>query len=260
MFFQETMSSTTDGNAHNRRDTGGRLRLYCFPYAGGNARSIFGDWQNELYFDADVVPVDLPGRGARAGEALLADLQPVAVNLAREIAAEVSGPYMFYGHSVGALVCFEVARQLSRHHGSEPDAIFAAAFRAPHTPSARAPVHGMDDHQLLAHVVRLGGVPARVLMEPDLLKLAFPTLRADLRLSETYELGDAHRLSCPIYVYGGEADPIVASYEFERWRDLTSGECEVRMFKGGHFFLEVSQHALFEHMACKQRALLRGCR
>lgn len=254
------MSSTTDGKAHKRRETGGRLRLYCFPYAGGNARSIYGDWQDELYFDADVVPVDLPGRGARAGEALLADLQPVAAQLAAEIAPEVNGPYMFYGHSVGALVCFEVARQLSRHHGSEPDAIFAAAFRAPHTPSVRAPVHVMGDQDLLAHVVRLGGVPARVLSEPELLKLALPTLRADLRLSEAYELGDAHCLSCPIYVYGGEGDPIVASHEFARWRELTSGECEVRMFKGGHFFLEVSQHALFEHMARKQRALLEACR
>lgn len=236
------------------------MRLYCFPYAGGNARSIYGDWQDELYFDADVVPVDLPGRGARTGEVLLADLQPVAVQLAAEIAAEVGGPYMFYGHSIGALVCFEVARHLSRQHGSEPDAIFAAAFRAPHTPAARAPVHVMDDQDLLAHVVRLGGVPARVLSEPELLKLVLPTLRADLRLSEAYELGDVHCLSCPIYVYGGEADPIVASHEFERWRELTSGECEVRMFKGGHFFLEVSQHAMFEHMARKRQALLGACR
>lgn len=232
-----------------------RLRMFCFPYAGGNARTIYGQWEEELYFDADVVPVDLPGRGSKAGQKLLSDLQQIAAHLAKEIADQSAGPYIFYGHSVGALVSFEVARHLSNRFDSEPNAIFAAAFRAPHTPVRRKPVHQMSDNDLLAHVSRLGGVPTNVLSEPALLQLTLPILRADLRLSEDYVLSDCPCLRCPIYVYGGDADPIVAPNEYQRWSELTSGKCEVTLLKGGHFFHEISQPALFEEFAKKTQSI-----
>lgn len=230
------------------------LQMFCFPYAGGNARAIYGQWEEDLCFDVSVVPVDLPGRGTKTGQTLLSDLQLVAAQLAREIAEQLRGEYIFYGHSVGALVGFEVARHLSAHYDTEPRVIFASAFRAPHTGSTRPPVHKLEDEDLLSHVMSLGGVPDSVLAEPELLRMALPTLRADLCLSESYELGKYSRLRCPIYVYGGESDPIVRPEEFSRWVDLTSGECEIRILRGGHFFHEVSQPELFEDFERKTLA------
>lgn len=231
------------------------IKMFCFPYAGGNARSIYGDWEEEMLFDVDVIPIDLPGRGVNIDTDLPSDLHKVASEIMSEIYPLLTGEYVFYGHSVGALVSFEVARYLKKYHQTEPNALFVSAFRAPHTTGSRDPVHIMDDETLLSHVELLGGVPSHILHESELLILSLPVLRADLCLSETYKLSDIGSLSCPIYVYGGDRDPIVHRDDFTRWSELTTNTCEIKILKGGHFFHKVSQPDLFEDIYQKMRCV-----
>lgn len=238
----------TDHATKSADCVGKPLKLFCFPYAGGSARQIYRNWADELYFDAEVIPVDFPGRGAKAGQSPLNNLADLVELLVDEIVCQLNGPYAFYGHSVGALVCFEVAHALSIRRWREPEVLFVSAFRAPQMPSRRKPVYNLDDDALLDHVVRLGGVPPSILAEPDLLKAVMPILRADLAVSETYGFSARTKLDCPIHVFGGDGDPIVLPDEYGPWAELTDGNCEVTLFRGGHFFQEISQFHVFEAM------------
>jgi medium-chain acyl-[acyl-carrier-protein] hydrolase len=222
-----------------------RLRLFCFPYAGIGA-SIFRTWSDGLPADVEVCPVQFPGRGTRLMEAPFTQLSPLVQALAQTLVPLLDKPFAFFGHSLGALVGFELARQLRRQSGVQPVRLFVSADRAPQIPHRERPIHALPEGEFLVELRRLNGIPGKVLEEAELMQIMLPVLRADFAVYETYVHSTEPPLNCPISTFGGLQDHRVSRGDLEAWRDQTSGSFSLRMFPGDHFFWNTIQPLLLE--------------
>ena len=220
-----------------------RLRLFCFPYAGGGAL-IFRTWSDGLPADVEVCPIQLPGRGTRLMEPLFTQLSPLIQALAQALFPLLDKPFAFFGHSLGALVSFELARQLRRQYGVQPVRLFVSASRAPQLPHRGLPVHTLPEGDFLAELHRLNGTPRAVLEHEELMQIALPVLRADFAVYETYVYSTEPPLNCPISTFGGLRDRTVSQSDLEAWREQTSVSSSLQMFPGDHFFLNTTQPLL----------------
>jgi surfactin synthase thioesterase subunit len=211
------------------------VRLFCFPYAGGGA-SLFRFWPTDLSPTIEVYPIQLPGREGRWREPPLTQISVLARALSEALRPLLRPPYAFFGHSMGAFVAFELARQLRREHLPGPAMLIASGARAPQIPDPDPPVHLLPANQLLGQVQRLEGIPKELLNHAELVALLLPTLRADLAMCETYTYRDEPPLECPLSAYGGEHDNKVSLEHLAQWKMQTAGEFQLRVFPGNHFF------------------------
>lgn len=220
-----------------------RLRLFCFPHAGGGAL-MYRTWADGLPADAEVCPIQLPGRGTRLLEPLVTQLSPLIQALAQALLPLLDKPFAFFGHSLGALVSFELTRQLRRQYGMQPVRLFVSAGRAPQLPPRGLPIHTLPEGDFLAELRRLNGTPKEVLEHEELMRIALPVLRADFAVYETYVYATELPLHCPISTFGGLRDRTVSQSDLEAWREQTSGAFSLQMFPGDHFFLNTTQSLL----------------
>lgn len=217
------------------------LQLFCFPYAGVGASAFF-PWVGELPASIELQVVQLPGRENRTRERPLDQISAIVPLVADAIRAGVDRAYALFGHSMGALIAFEVARHLRAAGFPGPVHLFASARRAPHRLDCRAEIRHLPDAEFLESLRRRwNGIPAAVLREPELLQLLMSSLRADVAVIETYTYINGESLTCPISVYGGEDDSSIERDELLSWREMTSGAFRLRMFPGDHFFIR-AQH------------------
>ncbi len=236
---------TTTAYGYMKYQTQACLRLFCFSYAGGSA-SLFRLWPGRLSAAIDVCPVELPGHGTRLKEAPISRLGPLIESLAGTIYPSLDRPFALFGHSMGALISFELARYLRRAYGQFPEHLFISAYRAPHLLRPPAIARStLSDADLIKKLRELGGTPEEILQQPELLRLILPTLRADFQICDTYSYQAEAPLSCPITVLGGLRDRIVNGQELDAWRMQTTARFRRYMFPGHHFFLESAQTLLF---------------
>lgn len=212
-----------------------RLRLVCFPYAGGGAWTFRG-WPG-VPADGEAWAVELPGHGARIAEPPVGDLEALVAPLARAIAPLADAPLALFGHSMGALLAFETARRLRAEAGVEPVHLFVAGREAPQLPEARPPAHGLPDEELVAVLRDLDGTPSEVLEDAGMMALMLPVVRADFRLVETYRYRAEAPLGCPITAIGGADDARVRPAMLAPWREHTRAAFALHLVDGGHFFL-----------------------
>lgn len=224
--------STSRWLTPSKRSVDARSRLFCFPYAGGGA-SVYRAWPAAIPETVDVRAVQLPGRESRLREAPHVAIGPLAGAAAEALEPATDLPYAIFGHSMGALVGFEVARRLTR----PPALLVVSGHRAPHLPLEMAPVADLPDDELMREIERLNGMPREVLEHDELRELLVPILRADFRLCETYTLAAGPPLPCPIVAYGGLDDPEVSREALDGWREHTSAGFVMRLFPGDHFFV-----------------------
>lgn len=222
-----------------------RLRLFCFPYAGGGA-SVYRLWPEALPAQIEVCPVQLPGREGRMQEAPFTRLVPLVQTLARVLRPYLDIPFAFFGHSLGALISFELARQLRRQVDLSPVRLFMAACSAPQLSNPGPPIHQLPEAAFVAELRRLDGTPELILEDPNLLDLFLPLLRADFELYETYTYLAEAPLDCPLSAFGGLQDRRVDRGALAAWRDQTTGDLSLRMFPGNHFFLESDRWLLLQ--------------
>ncbi len=224
-------------------------RLWCFPHAGVGA-SIFRPWAETLFPDVEVCAVQLPGRERRFREPPIDRLATLVPAIADAIAPYVDGSAALFGYSMGAIVAFEVARVLRDRHRVRPRHLFVAAYAAPHCPRRLPPVHELPDADFVEAVrQRWGGIPDQVLLEPDLLELLLPALRADLAVIETFNYAPAPLLDCPISCFGGRDDATVTEAELAAWGEETRGPFRLRLFPGRHFFIQEALAPLLRAVA-----------
>jgi medium-chain acyl-[acyl-carrier-protein] hydrolase len=150
-------------------------------------------------------------------------------------------PFAFFGHSMGAIICFEIARHLRKEQLGGPLHLFVSGRRAPQRPASRPPTYDLPEPEFLKHLQHLDGTPKEVLEHPQLMQLMLPLLRADFSVSQTYAHREGPPLDCPITAFGGERDDEVSREDLEAWREQTTASFSLRMFPGGHFFLHSSQ-------------------
>jgi medium-chain acyl-[acyl-carrier-protein] hydrolase len=217
---------------------GARVTLFCIPYAGSGA-SCYHAWSRALAGQpVEVRAVQLPGRENRLRETPFREMAPLVLALADQIEPFLDRPYCVFGHSMGALVAFELARELSRRGRPGPARLFASGANAPHVPSDEEPLHQLPDAELVRAVSeRYEGIPRQVLEHRELLELVLPALRADLTAIETYEFRDGARLQCAISAFAGEGDRHVTPAKLAPWQDVTDGPFASALFAGDHFYL-----------------------
>ncbi len=169
-------------------------------------------------------------------------VSPLVDTLAEVLWPYLTSPFAFFGHSMGALIAFELTRQLRRKFGIGPAHLFVSGHRAPHLHNPFPVLHQLPDpHFVQALQNRYGGIPDVILKDPELLQTFLPVLRADLKLVESYAYLDDRPLDCPLSVFGGLQDTIVSQREIAAWQYQTLGACTVRMLPGDHFFVQKSQ-------------------
>lgn len=224
------------------------IRLVCFPHAGGSA-SFFYPLSRALFPKVEVLAVQYPGRQDRHGEPCVDSIPELAERLLELIVDGTAPPFAFFGHSMGALLAFELAGLLERKVGIEPAALFVSACRAPSLPPGGEYAHLLDDEGLIAAVERLGGTDARVLADAEMRRLVLPVIRSDFRAAETYRPERTRVLRCVINAMIGDADPRASVQDAEAWKEHTTGGFNLRVFPGGHFYLGDRQPAIIGHIA-----------
>jgi medium-chain acyl-[acyl-carrier-protein] hydrolase len=223
-----------------------RLRLFCFPYAGGGA-SIFHPWSKLLPPEIELCSIQLPGRESRLKETLFTQLLPLVESLSEALQPYLDKPFAFFGHSLGTLICFETARYLRRTYSLEPVHLFVAGRRPPHLPDPEPILHTLPDLEFIQQVQRrYNGIPQIILQDRELMQVFLPTLRADFQLFEDYHYTEALPFNCPISAFGGWQDQRVTEKELAGWRDQTLRTFSLQMFPGGHFFLQSMRTSLLQ--------------
>ncbi|KFZ78811.1 oleoyl-ACP hydrolase [Amycolatopsis sp. MJM2582] len=210
------------------------MRLLAFPHAGGSA-SAYRSFSAALSPTVEVHTAQYPGRQDRMGEPVIDDLHVLAEQLV-DVVAAFPKPFALFGHSMGAIAAFEVARRLEAR-GIVPAALFVSARRGPDVHKEKA-LHLADDDTFLQEVSRLGGTDPTIFDDPDIRALALPALRGDYKAVETYRYRPGPDVSCPIVALAGDADPVLEVPDTENWAGHTSGSFELEVFPGGHFFLD----------------------
>ena len=213
------------------------LRLFCFAHAGGGS-AFFRPWRLAFGPRVEVRPVVLPGREGRVRELPYRRMEQLLDPLCAALAPHLDRPYAFFGHSLGAILAYEVARRCSAGPGPGPVAVVVSGRRAPRLPNHRPLLSCLPDAEFLAAVGGLGGTPPEVLGEAQLIRMILPALRCDFELNEAYQPLPGPRLRCPVAAYLGLDDPEATPAEMLGWRAETSGEFTLRLFTGGHFYLK----------------------
>ncbi len=230
-----------------RPNPAARVRLFCFPYSGA-AASVFYPWADILPATIEVCPVQLPGHGTRLAEPLHDRLGPLVAALADGLAPYFDKPFAFFGHSMGALLSYELACLL-RQQGRSPVHLFVSGHGAPHLPDRNPPLHQLPDAQFVQKLRELNGTPEEVLRHAELLQLLTPILRADFAVCETYVYRAEPPLACSISAYSGLGDDYVNREELQGWSQRTAGAFSLRMFPGDHFYLNTARHYLLQALA-----------
>src|SRR5262249_19831262 len=158
-------------------------------------------------------------------------------------------PFAFFGHSMGALVSFELAQSLRRSHGLQPVCMFVSGRPAPHLPDREPAAHALPEPEFVERLRKMGGTPEEVLEHAELRELILPILRADFAVCETYTYDPADPLDCPISAFGGLEDPDVSRDDLDAWREHTRCSFQRRMFPGNHFFIHAAQQLVLHRVA-----------
>ncbi|MDW4909130.1 alpha/beta fold hydrolase [Streptomyces sp. ADMS] len=221
-------------------------RLFCFPYAGAGV-TVFRDWGLGLPVDVEALAIQLPGREDRFLERPVAELDELLDMLTPEILPFLDRPFAFFGHSMGAIICWELSRRLRHAYAIEPFRIFVSGCRAlPLQESRTLREADLTDAALVTELTRLGGTPRELLENPDFVSFVLPAFRTDLELFTGYGYRPGRPLTCPVSVFGGSEDPRVDVARLKDWADLTTGPCDVQVFPGGHFFLTAERTGVLE--------------
>lgn len=243
--------------AKSRADSRTRLRLFCFPYAGGTSL-VYRRWGEALPPWVEVCAVQLPGRGPRIAERPYASLPDLVEALLPVVAERGDLPFAFFGHSMGAAIAFELAHRLRLTLQVEPRHLFVSARRAPHLPHRGRMLHDLPDAEFKEELRDLNGTPPEVLEHPELMQMMIPLLRADFSVSETYRCERRPLLSCPLTAFGGTHDTHAEPEGVEAWREHTLGPFDLRLFDGDHFFINTRQTQLLSAVAGALAASARG--
>ncbi len=222
-----------------------KFRLFCFPYAGSGSR-IFRSWPLFLPKTIEVCPIELPGRGLRINERSFTELQQLIGAVEVALKNYLDKPFAFFGHSMGALISFELAHRIREKYGISPSHLFLSANPAPQIFRDEPPRYLLPEQDFIEELGRLNGMPAEIFENRELLQLILPAIRADFQVCETYVYQPRPPLHCPFTVFGGTKDQDVPHEDLVAWRKLTDSNFSLHLFPGDHFYLNTFQKSVLD--------------
>jgi medium-chain acyl-[acyl-carrier-protein] hydrolase len=218
-------------------------RLFCFPHAGGGASS-FNGWRKLLPAGVELAAIQLPGREDREAELPVTDIGDLITALLPHIEPLTGLPFLFYGHSLGAIVAFDLLREMRRHGFPPPLALMVSGRRAPQSSLSHEAYGLAPDGEFADYLRLMGATPEPVLQRTHWRERLFPTIRADLNMSDLYEYAQEPPLDCPIHCFPGLDDPLVSAAEWHGWAAQTAAGFTLTELPGGHFFGAAEQAAI----------------
>lgn len=210
------------------------MTILTLPFAGGNETS-YERLRPFLPEGWEMRSPTLPGKGSRIGEPPLTDIHGIVGELLEQMDGMAAGPYVIYGHSMGAMLAYLLTHRLIETDRPLPKHLFLSSFPAPshHHDRHRGM---MTDEQFIAHMRALGGLPPAVLEEPKLLHIILPMLRADITAIDGYRHMERDPLPVPITIlFGSQETALVSSVR--DWQHETVHPLRIQRFDGGHFFI-----------------------
>lgn len=231
------------------------MRLICFPFAGGSAQA-FREWRDHLPQSIELCAVQLPGREMRQREAPVDSADAIVDAVLPVLAPLLDRPFALFGHSMGAIIAFELARRLQQDRRSAPACLIVSGRVAPHRPLTRAPINHLPREGFIEGLRQLDGTPPEVLDDSELMSLIEPMLRADLAVHESYQYRAEPRLACDVLAFGGLRDPEAGRGDVEAWREVTDGSFGLQMMPGAHFFIRTAQPVFLRALSIELRRLM----
>lgn len=225
-----------------RIDPNAEFRLFIFPYAGGSP-AAFGKWTIE---NIECWTAHYPGRGSRYSEPLIKNIPSLVEPLSQAMYPFLDKPFAFFGHSMGAVVAFELVRSMRRNKLPQPKLFFVSACGAPHLPDPHPPIHALSNDEFLAALQKLNGIPSELLRQPEAIQLLLPIVRADFEAIEIYQFVSDHPLEIPIVAIGGSYDPRVSRERLEGWSTQTNASFKLHIFDGDHFFIHTEKEKILD--------------
>jgi surfactin synthase thioesterase subunit len=224
--------------------TNPRALLFCFPFAGGSA-AVFGGWGQLLKPEVEVWAALPRGRGMRFRERPFGTVEAMVEEYFTALLPNLELPFSFYGHSLGGLVAFELARRLQEAGLAMPERVFVGASAPPHLGLIHEEIHQLPDDEFVSAIQeRYAGIPVEVLNEPDLIEMFLPALKADFAAYERYRFVETNPVACPVTAFAGAGDRGIAPQLIEEWRRHTAAEFSLKTVPGDHFFLSTSGDAV----------------
>jgi len=224
------------------------LRLICFPHAGGSPW-LFRNWTQRMPTGIEVNAIQLPGHGSRLRETPINDFPELIERLGEELQTKIARPFALFGHSLGALMAFELARHLRDGGRPGPTHLFVSGQNAPQLLGEREAFSERDDSKLIDGLKELNCTPEQLLENQELMDLMLPVIRADLALYENYQYRPAEPLECPLTVLGGLDDPRTDFHGLEGWKEHTRNRFQTRQFPGDHFFVGTQEPLVTQTIA-----------
>lgn len=237
-------------------DPNARLRLFCFPYAGGGA-AIYRGWENYLPPGIEVYAVQPPGRGNRFREPALDRMDSLVAALAEAMQPLLDRPLVLFGHSVGAFTSFEMTHRLAETFGVHVNHLFASGARAPHLPRNRKNIHDLSEEDFINELKTLNGTQPEILENPELMRIFSATLRADFAVVETYRAVNKPPLNCPLTVFGGLEDDLAPREDLEAWKVHTTKSFDLWQLPGDHFFINTSDSLILRILSRELSRLIK---
>jgi medium-chain acyl-[acyl-carrier-protein] hydrolase len=216
------------------------MRLFCFPYAGGGT-AIYHEWQACLPPGIEVCAARLPGREDRLDEVAFNRLVPLVKCIADDLSPLLDRPFMLFGHSAGAFVAFELARELRRRKEPMPLQLLVSAARAPRAVHWRPDMHALPRPDLIEALKQMQGIEPELLEDESVLDFILPIIRLDFSVLETYEYVNEPPLDRPIVAFAGAHDSDAPAHDMLLWREETTGPLSLHVIDGGHFFLRTAR-------------------
>lgn len=227
------------------------IKLYCLPCAGGTI-GMYRGWKRNLNDNIDVCPIELAGRGNRFSEPLYNNFDEAIEDVCRMVSIGQDTTYALFGHSMGSILSYELARRIKMQSLPSPKHIFFSSSYSPETRSKRF-YNEMSREQILDETFKMGGTAREVIENKELMDLFLPIIRSDFHVLKTYQRVQAYGdlLDCPISIMYGEHDPDIDTDEIALWKNYTSNTCEFQVYNGGHFYINENKDKVLNYIESK---------